>query len=131
MLLKRKQMMKTFAVVMYPFLMLMVIRFAPFPGGSLLDFFNYVSDEMEAPFQFSWSEHTIPALLIMTVLYITVFFLIITSMKNTRYGEEHGSARWMDAAKLGRKLKTAKRKIRDKMGVLNNLWYLHRYFDIL
>lgn len=115
MLLKRKQMMKTFAVVMYPFLMLMVIRFAPFPGGSLLDFFNYVSDEMEAPFRFSWSEHTIPALLIMTVLYITVFFLIITSMKNTRYGEEHGSARWMDAAKLGRKLKAAKRNIRDKI----------------
>ncbi len=90
MLLKRKQMVRTFALIMYPAVLLLVIRFAPFPGGSLWDFMEYVSAEMDHPMRFSWSSHTLPAILIASVIYVAVFFLIITSMKNTRYGEEHG-----------------------------------------
>ena len=105
MLLKRKQMVRTFALIMYPAVLLLVIRFAPFPGGSLWDFMEYVSAEMDHPMRFSWSSHTLPAIFITSGVYVAVFFLIITSMKNTRYGEEHGSAKWMDAKMLGRRLR--------------------------
>ena len=106
MLLKRKQMVRNFAILMYLPVMLLVIRFAPFDGNGLWEFIDYMSAEMEDPLHFVWSDHTASAVLISSMVYIVVVFLVITSMKNTRIGEEHGSARWMDPKSMGRRLRT-------------------------
>ena len=108
MLLKRKQMMKSFAIMMYPAFLVLVIRFAPFHGKNLWEFIEYVNREMERPMDFRWDTNTIPVVLTFTAVYVIVFFLIITSLKNTRYGEEHGSAKWLDATSLGRRLRAGR-----------------------
>ena len=117
MLLKRKKMMRLFAVLLYPMMLLPVLRFSDFSGKDLMELIEYISDEMSRqPIRFVWCKNTLPAAFIFTVLYILVWFLIITSMKNTRWGEEHGSARWEDARTLGRQL-AAKKKMDQRFPV--------------
>ncbi len=114
MLLQRKRMMKLLAVIMYPILLLLMIRLSSFQGGGLVNFIDFISDEVSShPFRLSWNSHTFPVCFIFTAVYAVVWFLIITSLKNTRFGEEHGSAKWVSAASLGRKLK-AKWSRKDK-----------------
>ena len=98
--------MRWFAFMMYPFLLLLVIRFAPFEGKGLWEFIEYMSAEMENPLHFRWSSHIPKAVFIFTIIYVVVVFIAISSMKNTRYGEEHGSAKWEDAKAMGRRLRT-------------------------
>ncbi len=106
MLLQRKRMMIVLAGIMYPMLLLLMIRLSAFPGGNLVAFIDYISDEVSVhPFRFSWNRHTLPVCMIFTIAYLVIWFVIITSLKNTRYGEEHGSAKWVSAGSLGRKLK--------------------------
>ena len=106
MLLQRKRMMTLLSAIMYPVLLLLMIRLSSFPGGNLVAFIDFLTDEVSAhPFHLSWNSHTLPVCFIFTVAYVVIWFLIITSLKNTRYGEEHGSAKWVSASSLGRKLK--------------------------
>ena len=106
MLLQRKRMMKLLAVIMYPVLLILMIRLSSFPGGSLVNFIDFINDDVSVhPFRLSWNSHSFPVCFIFTITYVVVWFLIITSLKNTRYGEEHGSAKWVSADSLGRKLR--------------------------
>ena len=106
MLLQRKKALLVFALVMYPILLLLIIRFASFEGSSLSELIDYINEEVSIhPFRFQWSSHTVPAGLIFTAVYAGIWFVIITSLKNIRPGEEHGSAKWVSAGALGRKLR--------------------------
>ena len=106
MLLQRKRMMTLLALIMYPVLLFLMIRLSSFPGGDIVSFIEFISDEVSAhPFLISWNRHTLPVCFIFTVTYVVIWFLIITSLKNTRFGEEHGSAKWISADTLARKLK--------------------------
>ena len=114
MLLQRKRMMTILSLTMYPVLLLMMMRFSSFPGGNLVSFIDFISDDVSAhPLRISWNRHTLPVCFIFTVAYVVIWFLIITSLKNTRFGEEHGSAKWVSADTLGRKLK-ARRSRSDR-----------------
>ncbi len=106
MLLQRKRTFKIFAAVMYPLLLIFMIRLSSFGGGSLFDFADFLAEDVaSAPFRLAWSPNTWKVCIIFTLIYVVVWFLIITSLKNTRYGEEHGSAKWVSAGPLGRKLR--------------------------
>lgn len=110
MLLKRKKMMKRFAMLLYPMLLIPVLRFSDFSGKDMFELIEYITDEMEQrPFRFVWCKNTLPVAMVFSLLYVMTWFLIITSMKNTRWGEEHGSSRWEDAVMLGRRLRSKKR----------------------
>ena len=114
MLLQRKRMMTILSVTMYPVLLLLMMRLSSFPGGSLVKFIDFISEDVSVhPLRISWNRHTLPVCFIFTVAYVVIWFLIITSLKNTRYGEEHGSAKWVSADTLGRKLK-ARRSRSDR-----------------
>ena len=106
---ERKRMLKCLAFVMYPILLVPVIRFSSFKGSSLLKLIDYMEDEMEKrPLHFEFSGQTVLVVIIYTLIYVSVFFLIITSLKNTMPGEEHDSAKWANAKKVGRMLRTKK-----------------------
>ena len=114
MLLQRKRMMTILSMTMYPVLLLLMMRLSSFPGGNLVQFIDFISEDVSAhPLRISWNRHTLPVCFIFTVAYVVIWFLIITSLKNTRYGEEHGSAKWVSADTLGRKLK-ARRSRSDR-----------------
>ena len=114
MLLQRKRMMTILSMSMYPVLLLLMMRLSSFPGGNLVKFIDFISDDVSVhPLRISWNRHTLPVCFIFTVAYVVIWFLIITSLKNTRFGEEHGSAKWVSADTLGRKLK-ARRSKKDR-----------------
>ena len=68
-----------------------------------------VNDLLVQPLPITWSGQTPRFLLLGTVLYAVVAIVITSDHKNTRPGEEHGSARWGDVFALNR-------KYRDKAG---------------
>ena len=114
MLLQRKRMMTILSMTMYPVLLLLMMRLSSFPGGNLVKFIDFISEDVSVhPLRISWNRHTLPVCFIFTVAYVVIWFLIITSLKNTRFGEEHGSAKWVSADTLGRKLK-ARRSRSDR-----------------
>lgn len=113
MLAKRKKQMWMIAFMIYPFLVLMVIKLAPYTGNSLTEFIDKSNRAMsEDPLGFYWTGKTLKSIIIVSMIYFICMFLYISSMKNTRMGEEYGSARWAEAKAIGRKHGT-KPKIRE------------------
>ena len=109
MLDERKRMLKLFAFITYPILLVVVIRFSCFKGKSLTELIDYMEAEMrERPFHFEISRQTALVILVYTFIFIFIFFLIITSLKDTMPGEEHDSARWANARKITRELRARK-----------------------
>lgn len=122
MLEKRKRQMWILAAMVYPFIVLMVIKLAPYTGFSLTEFIDNSNKAMaEDPLGIHWSDHTLKDIIIISLVYFIGIFIYITSMKNTRYGEEYGSARWEEARRLGRKhgtkpvIRDVKKELLDKI----------------
>lgn len=102
-------MLKLFAFITYPILLVVVIRFSCFKGKSLTELIDYMEAEMrERPFHFEISRQIALVILVYTFIFIFIFFLIITSLKDTMPGEEHDSARWANARKITRELRARK-----------------------
>ena len=111
MLLQRKRMMTLLAAIMYPILLLLMIRLSSFPGGNLVRFIDFLTDDVAAhPLNLSWNHYTFPVCFFFSVAYLVIWFVIITSLKNTRFGAEHGSAKWVSAGALGRKLQARRKR---------------------
>ncbi|MEG0357302.1 MAG: type IV secretory system conjugative DNA transfer family protein [Christensenellaceae bacterium] len=54
---------------------------------------NFVQS-LQNPFQIVWTKHSLKVLLLCSAIYFAGFFVYINTKRNTRNGEEHGSARW-------------------------------------
>lgn len=101
------------AAIMYPFLVFMVIKIAPYTGSSLSEFIENTDKLMlEDPFHITWQSGTLKKILFASVIYVMGFYLYISSMKNTRPDEEYGSARLESPWKLRRKY-SEKPKIKE------------------
>lgn len=104
MLAKRKRQIWMLSVLIYPFVVYIVIKLAPFTGGSLSEFIDNSDKIMtESPLIIQWTENTLRLVVAVSLVYFLAVYLYISSMKNTRINEEYGSARWEDAKKLGKK----------------------------
>ncbi len=62
-----------------------------------------VNDLLSHPLPIRWTSQTPRFLLLGTALYAAVAIVVTADRKNTRPGEEHGSARWGDVFALNRK----------------------------
>ena len=62
-----------------------------------------VNDLLSHPLPIRWTSQTPRFLLLGTALYAVIAIVITSDHKNTRPGEEHGSARWGDVFALNRK----------------------------
>ena len=103
MLLQRRRALTLAAFILYPAIAFFLLKCAPFQGKGLIQFIDYLNLEMERPFSVSWSSSSIKVLFIGTAVYALIWFIVITSLKNTRPGEEYGSARWTSAGSITRK----------------------------
>lgn len=109
MLEQRKRMFKTAALIMFPLILVAVIRCAPVKGRDLMEYINNLTDDLaKDPLGFRWSIRILPAVLGFSFIYFMVWLIIISSMKNTRPGEEHGSAKWVDPRRISKILKAKK-----------------------
>ena len=74
------------AALIYPFVVLMVIKIAPYTGSSLTEFMDNTNRAMtEDPFKFQWTDKTLRLIIAVSIIYVTTIWIYISSMKNTRY----------------------------------------------
>ena len=62
-----------------------------------------LTEKLNHPFQFHYTEYTIKSMMVCTLLYAAGIGIFYSSQKNYRRGEEHGSARWGDARQICKK----------------------------
>ncbi len=68
-------------------------------AGLVSDFGNLMAD----PFHIVWCQNTLKTVLILLLLYGTALAVFLSSERNYRKREEHGSARWGNPISLNRK----------------------------
>ena len=73
------------------------------PGMKLSGLLNACNEMLAEPLPFEWSNQTPRFLLIFTGLYAVIALAASSEHRNTRPGEEHGSARWGNAKELNRR----------------------------
>lgn len=73
------------------------------PGMNLSGLLNACNEMLAEPLPFEWSNQTPRFLLIFTGLYDVIALAASSEHRNTRPGEEHGSARWGNAKELNRR----------------------------
>lgn len=73
------------------------------PGRNLFELMEVLTEKLNHPFQFHYTEYTIKSMLVCMLLYAAGIGIFYSSQKNYRRGEEHGSARWGDARQLCKK----------------------------
>ena len=105
MLQERKKTLVLVLVLTYPFVLYGLIRAAPFITHNGLSYFidNLERDLSIHPFRIFFVEQTPKIVLIGTTIYALIGAAIYDSLKNTRPGEEHGSARWATVREINKK----------------------------
>ena len=73
---------------------------APAISGGLSEIVSALPAAMNHPFQIVWCEDSIKAVLIFIAAYGLGIGIYLSSRRNYRRGEEHGSAKWGDAASI-------------------------------
>lgn len=105
MLQERKKTLVLVLVLTYPFVLYGLIRAAPFITHNGLSYFidNLERDLRMHPFRIFFVNQTPKIVLIGTTIYALIGAAIYDSLKNTRSGEEHGSARWATVREINKK----------------------------
>ncbi len=105
MLQARRKTMVLVMILVYPFVLYGLIRAAPFITHNGLSYFidNLERDLSMHPFRIFFVEQTPKIVLIGTAIYALIGAAIYDSLKNTRPGEEHGSARWATVREINKK----------------------------
>lgn len=73
------------------------------PGMNLSGLLSACNEMLAEPLPLAWSSQTPRFLLIFTGLYDVIALVASSEHRNTRPGEEHGSARWGSAKELNRR----------------------------
>ena len=105
MLQERKKTLVLVLVLTYPFVLYRLIRAGPFITHNGLSYFidNLERDLSIHPFRIFFVNQTPKIVLIGTIIYALIGAAIYDSLKNTRPGEEHGSARWATVREINKK----------------------------
>lgn len=67
-------------------------------GDGLPDFLRNFAETIQKPFHITWTNHSLKTIVICSLIYFCASGLGFASSRNTRDGEEHGSARWASPA---------------------------------
>ena len=76
---------------------------APSLSGGLSEILEALPAAMNHPFQIAWCEDSVKTVLIFIAAYGLGIGIYLSSRRNYRRGEEHGSAKWGDAETVNRK----------------------------
>ena len=89
---------------------------APTVGKDIIKMIEDLNGTISKPFSVTWHENSIKTILVFLGVYIFALMIYYASRKNYRHGEEHGSAKWGNVFKLGKKYKN--RKVREDNKIL-------------
>ena len=73
------------------------------PGMTIFDLVAQISEVTQTPFSLHWTPYTMKFIGIFLLLYGGAILFYYTGQKNTRPGEEHGSASWGSVRELDKK----------------------------
>ena len=76
---------------------------APSVHGGLAEIIPALENVINNPFDISLCEDSLKTVLSLLLIYALVICVILSSLRNYRKGEEHGSAKWGDANKVNKK----------------------------
>ena len=76
---------------------------APSVHGGLAEIIPALANVINNPFDISLCEDSLKTVLSLLLIYALVICVILSSLRNYRKGEEHGSAKWGDANKVNKK----------------------------
>lgn len=79
------------------------ILIAPHWTGNLFEVFEQMDEIFSQPLHIQWTEDSLRAVFFCLLAYAMGIFIWLSSRKNYRRGEEHGSAKWGDAQAVNRK----------------------------
>lgn len=91
---------------------------APAVSGGLDKIVEYLPVAMNTPFQIRWCEDSLKTVLIFIAAYGMGSGIFLSTRRNYRRGEEHGSAKWGD-------VKAVNKKYRDKNPFANRIFTQH------
>ena len=83
----------------------MALLIAPFLGDGLVGIVEGFPNALASPFSISICEDSVKAVLIFIAAYVIGIGIYLSTKRNYRRGEEHGSAKWGDAFQLNKKYK--------------------------
>ena len=79
------------------------LKIAPHWSGSLFEVLEQLDEVFARPLHIQWTEASLRAVFFCLLAYWLGILIWLSSRKNYRRGEEHGSAKWGDAAAVNRK----------------------------
>lgn len=79
------------------------LRIAPSVHGGLPEILSTMAEISNHPFHISICEDSIKTVLLLLLLYAVAVCAFLSSIRNTRRGEEHGSAKWGNKFKVNKK----------------------------
>lgn len=91
---------------------------APAISGGLSEIVNALPAAMNNPFKIVWCEDSVKTVLIFIAAYGLGIGIYLSSRRNYRRGEEHGSAKWGDP-------RAVNKKYRDKVPFKNRIFTQH------
>lgn len=86
----------------------LALLIAPAVSGGLPAIIEYLPAAMSAPLQVEWCEDSVKTVLIFITAYGIGIGIYLSSRRNYRRGEEHGSAKWGDARAVNKKYRAKK-----------------------
>jgi type IV secretion system protein VirD4 len=97
-----KSSMMLFAVFLFPVVWAALLA-APSLSGGLPEILKNLAAAMDHPLDIQWVNDSLKCLLIFVGAYVLGFGIYLSTKRNYRHREEHGSARWGDAGTVNRK----------------------------
>jgi type IV secretion system protein VirD4 len=124
---KRKQEIILALLGLIPVLWLALLA-APVLDSGLIGIVTGLSQALEAPFSIRLCENTAKSMGIFCGGYLLIVGIVLSSRKNYRHNEEHGSAKWGNVIELRKKY--AAKKIQENILLTRNMMIgldLHRH----
>ena len=85
----------------------LALLIAPSISGGLPDILRNLTVAINNPFHIIWTENTVKCVLLFVAAYAIGIGIYLSTKKNYRRREEHGSAKWGDAGTINKKYKAA------------------------
>ncbi len=96
-MIKNKDTVLLSAIGLIPVIWIALLA-APYASGSIFDMVSSLDKMFEEPFHIRLVEGSLRTVLLFILAYVLAIGVYLSMQKNFRRGEEHGSAKWGDAA---------------------------------
>lgn len=78
----------------------LALLLAPHINGGLSNLIKHYAEIIDNPFKLTWCNNSIKTIIVFCFIYLISIVIYISTRRNYRKGEEHGSAKWGSISKI-------------------------------